>query len=275
MFTKILVPTDFSVESNSIFPHAITLAQAFGSKVYMVHVMDPDALKEPEKLVDFPRLSKFLSIDKEDPGLPALKPSVSVARIYAYSKDRAKAIVETIKKKQPDLICMASTTGNRSLAWWSAGPVMEKVIAKAPCPVLCMRGRDIAEKDWQRPRFKHLLLLTEMENNPGEIFESMLPWAQAFDSMVHIFPLHRGDAPAAGKAALEQVGEKLPGSRAELLNFPNPKARTRNLLDFVAQSSIDMVAMAAGTRSRFSLRFANDILVRLLKATDCPVLILR
>ena len=42
MLEKILIPTDLSTESNSVFPYAVTLAQVFNSRLYLVHVMHPD-----------------------------------------------------------------------------------------------------------------------------------------------------------------------------------------------------------------------------------------
>lgn len=272
MLTKILVPTDLSTESNSAFPHAVTLAQAFGSKLYLVHVMDPDSVNEPERLEDFPKLSKFMTLNRDAPGLPPLKRSVSCAKIYTYSENRAGTILETAKKKQVDLICMASTKSNVSLAWWSAGPVLEKIVNRALCSVLCMRGRNIRERDWQRPNFKHILLLVDMEAQTGPAFAKVVPWIQTFDSMLHVFPLQAGDT---NGDTLNGVEPKIAASRAEVLSFPNPSARMRNLLDFLGNSPVDMVAMLAGVRSKFSNRLANDILVRLLRETDCPVLILR
>ena len=50
MLEKILVPSDLSDESNFVIPYAVTLAQAFHSKLYLLHVMDPASLKGPENL---------------------------------------------------------------------------------------------------------------------------------------------------------------------------------------------------------------------------------
>src|SRR5207245_2215483 len=43
---RILIPTTLSPESNSVFPYAITIAQAFPDKLYLLHVMDPDSVHE-------------------------------------------------------------------------------------------------------------------------------------------------------------------------------------------------------------------------------------
>jgi nucleotide-binding universal stress UspA family protein len=82
MLEKILVPSDLSDASNSVMPHAVTLAQAFHSKLYLLHVMDPASLNEPESHLDFPKLSKMLTMDLGAPDLPPLKKSINVAKIY-------------------------------------------------------------------------------------------------------------------------------------------------------------------------------------------------
>src|SRR5882724_10301266 len=99
MLEKILVPSDLSDASNSVMPYAVTLAQAFHSKLYLLHVMDPASLKKPENLLDFPKLSKMFALEMTAPDLPPLKKAVPVAKIYIYKKNRAEAIAETARSK--------------------------------------------------------------------------------------------------------------------------------------------------------------------------------
>jgi nucleotide-binding universal stress UspA family protein len=275
MLEKILVPSDLSDESNSVIPYAVTLAQAFESKLYLLHVMDPASLKGPENLVDFPRLTKMLALDANAPDLPPLKKNVPVAKMYLYKKDRAEAIAESVVSKKVDLICMASKKDGVNLAWWSVGTIIESIIASTPCHVLCVRGRAIKDKDWKRPRFKHVLSLTELGSDGAETFLKVLPLVHKFNSVLHVFPLVTG---RTGKAAevnpLREVAEINP-AQTNILLFAKPDKRLRNLLDFVKKTPIDLIVMAPSTRAKFSNRLVNDVLVKLLRATDSPVLLLR
>jgi nucleotide-binding universal stress UspA family protein len=275
MLEKILVPSDLSDESNSVIPYAVTLAQAFESKLYLLHVMDPSSLKGPENLVDFPRLTKMLALDMNAPDLPPLKKNVPVAKMYLYKKDRAEAIAESVMSKKVDLICMASKKDGVNLAWWSVGTIIESIIARTPCHVLCVRGRPIKDKDWKRPRFKHVLSLTELGSAGAETFLKVLPLVHKFNSVLHVFPLVTG---RTGKAAevdpLREVAEINP-AQTNILFFAKPDKRLRNLLDFVKKTPIDLIVMAPSTRAKFSNRLVNDVLVKLLRATDSPVLLLR
>jgi nucleotide-binding universal stress UspA family protein len=275
MLEKILVPSDLSDESNSVIPYAVTLAQAFHSKLYLLHVMDPASLKKPENLVDFPRLTRMLGLDATAPDLPPLKKHVTVAKMYLYKKDRAEAIAESAVAKKVDLICMASKQNGVNLAWWSVGNIIESIIEGTPCHVLCVRGRAIKEKDWKRPRFKHVLSLTELGAEGAETFLKVLPLVQKFNSMLHVFPLVRGrKGDSAEHNPLHEVA-KIHPAKTNILLFAEPDKRLRNLLEFVKKTPIDLIVMAPNTRAKFSNRLVNDVLVKLLRATDSPVLLLR
>jgi nucleotide-binding universal stress UspA family protein len=275
MLERILVPTDLSPASNSIFPHAVTLAQSFHSKLYLLHVMDPASLNEPENLVDFPKISRMFPVEYGAADLPPLKKTVPVAKIYAYHRDVAKAITQTAKNKNVDLICMASTHNSVTLTWWSAGRMIEQVIKTAPCSVLCMRGRPFRETDWKRPRFKHILLLVELSPGGAQPFLKILPWVHTFNSMLHIFPLlGRSLNQTADENPLREVAQ-LNATQTNVLLFADPQKRMRNLMNFVRKTPIDLIAMSPRTRAQFSNRLISDILVKLLAVTQSPILLLR
>jgi nucleotide-binding universal stress UspA family protein len=254
----------------------VTLAQAFHSKLYLLHVMDPASLKEPENLLDFPKLTRMLSLDVGAPDLPPLKKNIPVARMYLYKKNRAEAIVESTCGKKVDLVCVASNNDGVTLAWWSAGNIIESIIAGVPCHVLCVRGRPVKYKDWTRPRFKHILSLTELGPDGADRFLKLLPLVHKFNSMVHVFPLvtGRGKSSSGTDNPVREVAQ-LHAAQTNMLLFADPGKRVRNLLDFVKKTPIDLIVMAPATREKFSNRLLNDVLVKLLRVTDSPVLLLR
>lgn len=275
MLEKILVPSDLSDASNSVIPYAVTVAQAFHSKLYLLHVMDPASLNKPECLLDFPKLSKMLTMELDAPDLPPLKKSITVAKMYLYKKDRTAAIVDSVREKKVDLVCLATKNDGVNLAWWSVGNILESIIADVPCHVLCLRGRAVKDKDWKRPRFKHILLLTELGPDSSEPLLKILPWAHKFNSMLHIFPLVSGRAKPSQESSLLCDVARLDAAKTNVLLFADPAKRMRNLLSFVEKTPIDLIVMAPRTRAKFSNRLLNDILVKLLRVTDSPVLLLR
>ncbi len=275
MPTKILIPTDLSFASNSIFPWGATIAQAFPGKLYLLHVMDPASVRKPERLDDFPHLSRMFSLERETAFLPPLKSSVPVAKMYTYDKDVTKTILSFAKSKEIDLICMAATNNGVNLAWWSAGKILEKIVKKAPCSVLCMRAQPIRDKDWTRPRFRHILLLTELTARDSSPVGHVLPWVQRFNSMLHIFPMLSGEITESGEQTALRELSQLETVRTNVLLFSKPESRMRNLLNFITETPIDLIVMTPRTRARFSNRLISDIFVRLLRVTDTPILLLR
>lgn len=273
MHGRIIVPTDLSRESNSVLPYALTIAQAFPDKMYLLNVMDPASINEPERLEDFPRLSQFFALDRDTWFVPPLKSSVGVGKMYVYNKDIPKVILGTAKNKRADLICMAAAKSGRHLAWWSAGHTIESVIENAPCSVLCVRGRPLTEEQWTRPRFRHLLLLTELTPKGEVPLAKVMPWVQRFNSMLHIFPL--GDFSEKGEySALRDLCHQ-DDVRTNVLLFARPGKRMENLLKFIHETPVDLLVMTQRVRSKFSNRLISDVFVRLLSVTDVPVLLLR
>jgi nucleotide-binding universal stress UspA family protein len=273
MTSQIVVPTDLSLASNSIFPHALTIAQAFGSKIYMLHVMEPDAVKKPERLEDFPHVREFLHMDIGEGFIPPLQTEIEVSKTYLYNKDPGHVILEIARRRNMDLICMASTVKAFHLAWWSAGKTMERILSRAACSVLCLRGQPVKEKDWKRPNYRHVLLLTELGGRGNDELHKVLPLVHRFNSVLHVFPLHQEKKPA-DQTALRELCQN-DELRTNVLLFAHPENRGQNLLNFVAETPIDLIVMTPRTRKEFSNRLISDVFVRLMKATDCPILVLR
>jgi nucleotide-binding universal stress UspA family protein len=170
---------------------------------------------------------------------------------------------------------MAATDSAINIAWWSAGPKIERVLRDAPCSVLCMRGRPIREKDWKRPRLHHVLLLTELDDHGERALEKITPWVLKFDSLLHLFPLLKNHpAGPVEETVLTRVNQVGP-PRTNVLMFADPDNRVHNLFDVIAHKPIDLVVMTPWTRSEFSLRWINDVLVRLLRDARCPILVVR
>ena len=270
---RILVPTDLSPESNSVFPWALTLAQAFPRKLYLLNVMDPDSVNKPERLEDFPKFDKFFAQDREAGFSPPLEPTVPSSKMYLYHDDVARVVVGVAKTNHADLICMAVIRPGANFAWWSAGKITETIIEKSPCSVFCARGRNLPPEKWQRPQLRNILFLTELP--PGGVVPlgKVLPWVERFKARLHIFPVGNLEKPA-DQAALQNLHQQA-SANTHILMFKDPRRRTANLCRLIAETPVDLILMTPRVRVRFSNRLFSDIFVKLLSTTDVPVLFLR
>lgn len=145
----VLYPTDFSEYSLAALPYAVGLVQQNNAALHCIHVVDvlheqhlTSEYRVPLELPHVPkdkllrtarvRLDRFVTeslsgIDKVTSRLVSGEPSQEIIR-YAEEHDI-------------DLIVLG-THGRTVLASVLLGSVAEKVVGKAPCPVLTVRHPD-------------------------------------------------------------------------------------------------------------------------------------
>ena len=139
----ILAPTDFSEYAQQAVTAAIELAQTFGAKLTVLHVVEP-----PSYLVDShafahqaPLLLKALE-EQAQQELDQLLSSIPGAQLEITRRVLVgvpyQRIAERASAEQVDLIVMA-THGRTGLRHLVLGSVAERVVRMAPCPVLTIR----------------------------------------------------------------------------------------------------------------------------------------
>lgn len=141
---RILVPTDFSKFSQHALTYAAAFAEKFGAELYLLHVVQDLALVIPEIIPVEPPLT---------PSVAQLTTAVQSAFDRVIEENRLPAaiihrevregtpfyeIIQYAREAAIDLIVMG-THGHSGLAHVLLGSVTEKVVRKAPCPVLTVR----------------------------------------------------------------------------------------------------------------------------------------
>jgi nucleotide-binding universal stress UspA family protein len=132
----ILAPTDFSASANQAVTVAFELAQTFGAKLSLLHVIEV-----PTYAIEVALPQEALERDARR-ALARLLPAadaahVDVTRLVDIGVPYQK-IVETVTAEQVDLIIMA-THGRTGLGHLILGSVAEHVVRLAPCPMLTIR----------------------------------------------------------------------------------------------------------------------------------------
>jgi nucleotide-binding universal stress UspA family protein len=146
-FKKILVPTDFSESAKYALPFAIDLAEKYGADLQLLHVVEPIAMP-----VDFawgtysyPDIEKQLSghVEKTLESIIAeqIPENLKVISAIAHGKSW-REIITFARANEIDLIVMA-THGMSGFSHALYGSTAEKVIRKAPCPVLTVRHPEV------------------------------------------------------------------------------------------------------------------------------------
>lgn len=138
---KILMPTDLSENSKAPLEYALALADKFDAEMHLLHVIQDAAslIAGPDGFYSVPegfyqemrddavrRLDEFVE--------PARRPGKGVVREIKEGAPFVE-IIRYARKQGIDLIVMG-THGRSGLSHLLIGSVAERVVRKAPCPVL-------------------------------------------------------------------------------------------------------------------------------------------
>jgi universal stress protein A len=144
MFKKILCPIDFSEFTDEILEYALDITKKYGAELHLIHIIPNlnyftpyESFFTPENIIvveknmedevnkDFDAIIKKIDI-----------PVKKVIRTGAAFVE----IIDYVKTESIDLIIMG-THGRTGLEHILIGSVAERVIRKAPCPVLTVRPK--------------------------------------------------------------------------------------------------------------------------------------
>ncbi|MBI2620099.1 MAG: universal stress protein [Ignavibacteriales bacterium] len=141
---NILVPIDFSEHSKKALQYAIPFARQFRARISLIYVVEPTVYPADFSFgqVGFPAIEDELrkrggeelddllrhEIGKRVPAKRAIRTGKAFYEILQYAKE-----------EQVDLIIIA-THGHSGLEHALFGSTAEKVVRKAPCPVLVVRS---------------------------------------------------------------------------------------------------------------------------------------
>ena len=152
MFSRILVPTDFSPPSDAALEYARILAGKFGSTLRILHVID-DPTDSSDFVADgFAPSTEAIQTGLLDQARKRLDHVMNLvdrsrynARADAVLGTPAEAIVNFANATGTSLIVMG-THGRTGLAHLLMGSVAEQVVRTAPCPVLTVRQVAVADE---------------------------------------------------------------------------------------------------------------------------------
>jgi len=144
---RILFPTDFSSFSQHAMSYAVSFAREYGAKVYVLHVIEEIAQASYYDMLQVPLPPNLLADIEgnakrqvaaliEGEGLKGIEAEGLVRRGVPFLE-----IIAVAAEKKVDLITIA-THGRVGLKHALFGSTAEKVIRKAPCPVLSIRHPD-------------------------------------------------------------------------------------------------------------------------------------
>ena len=131
----ILYATDFSAEATHAAPYALSLAQEFGAKITLVHVLPPELRSNADR----DQLTKFFCDELEKLVPRAAQDWCEPEFVLEYGGS-VQAIVELAEQRAADLIVLGTRKSNAGVLTYFKSGVAYHIMCRAECPVFTVTG---------------------------------------------------------------------------------------------------------------------------------------
>jgi len=296
---RILCPVDFSDISRRALDHAATLARRHGSTVLALHVlplaaplpMAPAPVYPAATMPLDPRARRSLLEELEHVVEPVRRQGVTVETVVREG-DAVHAILQETDQLPIDLVVMGSH-GAGGFEHLVMGSVAEKVLRKAPCPVLTVgppagEGADhgvrydrvLCPVDFSEPSIRALEYAISLAEGPSsrltlfhvheQILYSFLPYERALEDAHYV------------RAALDEIQkhlrEMLPEHVSELCT-PRVVARRgrphEEILRLAREDESDVIVLGVHGRPFLERLLLGSVTSHVVRGAPCPVLTVR
>jgi nucleotide-binding universal stress UspA family protein len=290
----ILFPTDFSSHAASAWPYAVGLARRGAAELHVLHVVTPPPmLVSPDGgVLASPALVEEVLAEAEGvvEELVGSAHAVGVkTRTHTAIGDPASEIVACAEAEGIGLIVM-STTGRTGLARAFLGSVAERVVRRAPCPVLTIRHDPLATPPrlatGTLPRLQRILAPLD----GSALAEAALPplVALAKRHAAQLVLLRVAYARGLGKAALAEaqlaavreaesyltgVAHRLAADGVRAACVVRVGSAAAEILDDIQGKQPDLVAMSTHGRTGLTHLVLGSVAEEVLRVSPVPVLL--
>ncbi|MDD5435302.1 MAG: universal stress protein, partial [Nitrospira sp.] len=133
-------PTDFSESAEDASLYAISMAEKYQSKIYVVHVIEPFTYTTDLGIDMGDQYQVMEATAKRflDDKVTSIREKIINVEGILLSGEPFVEIIKYAKLEQVNLIIMA-THGRSGFEHMLLGSVAEKVVRKSPCPVLTVK----------------------------------------------------------------------------------------------------------------------------------------
>jgi nucleotide-binding universal stress UspA family protein len=286
----ILCPIDFSEFSERAYRHALSLAEHYQAKLVAQHVVElwrhPSAsfVASPELYEEFGRalgksgmkqLQEFIKNQPHGEIQPELLVQEGVA---------ADSILSFAQAQKTDVIVMG-THGRRGFDRLMLGSVTDRVMRRAPCPVLaiCKPPHDSVAAGSERThvhQLSRILFCADFSENSERALNYAISATEEYGAeltLLHV--LEEPPSPAKLEQAIAVVKERLdqliPAEGRKTLNIKTAVRIGKpywQIIQFALEAQIDLVTMGVRGRGELDLAVFGSTTYRVMQLGSCPVL---
>lgn len=290
---RILCPVDFSDFSVWAYRHALSVAVHYRSKLVVLHIVElwrypflsfaptPAAHHEFCQMVHErgkEQLQEFVKTRTDCDDSPEL----------VVQEGMAPDIILSLAQEQKIDVIVMGTHGRRGYDRLTLGSVTDRVMRRAPCPVLVVSRQtedtpNVREKQRSDHHLSRILLCTDFSENSEKASNYAISATREYDAeltLLHV--LGEISNPAKKKqaiaACMEQLDRLIPAEARTTLNVKKAVLFGRpyqQIIQLAKEARIDMVVMGVRGRDALDLAVFGSTTYRVIQLGSCPVLVVR
>ena len=288
---RILCPVDFSEFSSRAYAYASSLTCHSGAKLFVQHVIEtwqyPSSSFAPT-VDDYEEFWKALRTQSQEQ-LRSLIAGHTVNDVQVESATTegtaADCILSFANQHEINLIVMG-THGVRGFERLMLGSVTERVLRKAPCPVLVVpelppdlvasttAGNDV--------RVRKILACADFSDSSNEAVNFAISLAEEYDAeltVMHVLETVStagyAEETAVAYKHLDQHFPRQAGSRSRMRTAVRIGRAFREISELAQEIRADVVIMGARGRNSVDVVFFGSTTYRVAQSGVCPVLAVR
>ena len=269
---KILVPIDFSVQSEYAIKLASKIASESETEVYLLHLVEL-----PKGQIDMGAGSSFgipqgmHYIQKVKEKILAIRdtffdPTTKVKYAIRFESPY-DGILKFSARKNPDLIIMGAKELS-ILEELLMGSISKRVARNSKIPVLTVKNDP---KDF---KIKELVFASNFEEENRKSFEVLLDFLQKFGSKIHLLNVNTTRGFKSTKKSKSKMSAFLKEYETpkHSINVYNDDSLEKGILNFSNEVNADLIALSTHERSGLFRLFNKNISKNLSKSSLRPVI---
>jgi nucleotide-binding universal stress UspA family protein len=284
---SILCPVDFSEFSVNAYQYARSLAWHYKAKLILQHILYPLGLVGYDSNRDpYDQICQQLRAEaKEKTERFAKLNAVAGVQPECVVQDGliTDLILSLAKEKEASLIVMG-THGLRGIDRLMLGSVTERVLRRAPCPVLAVRRpAHLAARSEREPEpihLKKMLLCSDFSDHAHRASQYAMSMAKEYDAeltLLHVlerFP-DTTDIQYATMDVSKRLEEVIPGDERSACNIKSVVRIGKpyqQIIQLAVELETDLVIMGVRGRGALDVALFGSTTYRVIQLGPCPVL---
>ena len=269
---QILVPFDFSIDSEKALDFAYGFAQNSGAKINLLHVVEHNVQlnTRSQALLNYEQQFRDELVKSHTQHFEALKISEKHKDVdIAYEVKIGvplHSIIDSITEYEADLIIMG-TKGTSGIKEFLIGSNTEKVVRLAHCPVITVPGHS------NTTSIQNIVFAINFEDELGPIFNELQKVQAHFEAKVHLLwvdtlQVMASDTPILERLRMAAVDHQLANFEVHTVQAASPE---KGILHFANDHQMDMIAMATHGFKGLAHLLLGSVAENVVNHTQIPV----